>query len=151
MPPIKRAKEIQEFSREHHHGLLLGWKIKTGLSKNVSPKRIIAYINWFWQTHLEHHFREEERLLFPILGNEHPLIVEVLNQHAEIENRIKNIQASAEFLMDLKTLLDKHIRFEEREVFMKIQEEATQEELQKVEELHQEIDFVENTEDEFWK
>ncbi len=150
MPPIKRAKEIQEFSREHHHGLLLGWKIKTGLSKNVAPERIISYIKWFWDNHLEQHFREEERLLFPILGNDHPLIKEVLSQHEEIENRIKNMQASAEFLMDFKTLLDNHIRFEEREVFMKIQEEATQEELQKIKELHKEINFVENTEDEFW-
>ena len=150
MPPIKRAKEIQEFSREHHHGLLLGWKIKTGLSKDVAPERIITYINWFWKTHLEQHFREEERLLFPILGNEHRLIKEALEQHEEIEKRIINMQASAEFLMDFKSLLDTHIRFEEREVFMEIQKEASLEELQKVEELHQDIDFVENTEDEFW-
>ena len=25
--PLKRVKELQELSREHHHGLLLCWKI----------------------------------------------------------------------------------------------------------------------------
>src|SRR5690606_10923423 len=28
--PIKRNKDLQPFSRDHHHSLLLCWKIRTG-------------------------------------------------------------------------------------------------------------------------
>ena len=31
----KRHKALQNLSREHHHGLLLSWKIRTGLNKNI--------------------------------------------------------------------------------------------------------------------
>ena len=80
--PLKRNKNIQILSREHHHGLLFCWKIKAGLNKAVDPKRIIAYINFFWDSHLRMHFKEEEDLLF--LKSEDSMCREALIQHEEI-------------------------------------------------------------------
>ena len=34
--PQKRHKALQPLSREHHHGLLLSWKIRTGFSKDIA-------------------------------------------------------------------------------------------------------------------
>ena len=82
--PIKRHKAIQPLSREHHQGLLLSWKIRTGLSKGVSTDRIKTYADWFYKTYLIPHFEEEEKhrhylpnklladgfpLLFPVRAN----------------------------------------------------------------------------------
>ena len=39
--PIKRHKALQPLSRDHHHGLLLSWKIRAGFSKNIEPNRIL--------------------------------------------------------------------------------------------------------------
>ncbi|WP_241739476.1 hypothetical protein [Aestuariibaculum marinum] len=33
MKPLKRHKALQPLSREHHYGLLLTWKIRTGFKK----------------------------------------------------------------------------------------------------------------------
>lgn len=46
--------------------------------------------------------------------------------------------------------LEAHIRFEERQLFKAIQEDASPEELQKIEEIHDEIKFEDNTTDQFW-
>lgn len=37
---IKRTKALQPLSRDHHHGLLLCWKIRQGIKLNVEPERI---------------------------------------------------------------------------------------------------------------
>ena len=63
--PQKRHKALQPLSREHHHGLLLSWKIRSGFSKNIEPKRIRTYADWFFKTHLIPHFEME--------GNSHLL------------------------------------------------------------------------------
>ena len=59
-PPIKRHNALQGVSREHHHGLLLCWKIRTGLSKNIPLERIKVYVDWFYTNYLVPHFELEE-------------------------------------------------------------------------------------------
>ena len=50
--PIKRNKSIQSISREHHHGLLLCWKIRQGMKKNIEPQRIKVYVDWFYNEYI---------------------------------------------------------------------------------------------------
>ena len=148
--PIKRKTELQGVSRDHHHALLLVWKINKGISNKIEPKRIINYIGWFRKEHLEPHFAVEEEFMFPVLGNEHPKVQQALHEHIQLLSQAKN----AENYKDLESfakLLKNHIRFEERDLFQLIQEKATQEELDLIEKKHQDEKFCERTEDEFWK
>jgi hypothetical protein len=62
--PIKRHQAIVSFSKDHHFGLLLVWKIRKGLNKTVDPVRISNYVTFFLKEDLEKHFKEEEQLLF---------------------------------------------------------------------------------------
>lgn len=45
--PIKRHQAIVSFSKDHHFGLLLIWKIRQGLNKAVNPERISNYVTFF--------------------------------------------------------------------------------------------------------
>lgn len=147
--PIKRIEHLKALSRDHHHGLLLCWKIKTGLKKNVDPDRIKKYINWFWESHLKNHFEIEEKYVFPILGNEHDLVKTALLEHGELEHLFtstENVQFNLEQIIDK---LKSHIRFEERTLFNEIQKVATPEDLEKVYEASTD-QFEEDWEDEFW-
>ncbi|MBL0127934.1 MAG: hypothetical protein IPP83_10860 [Flavobacteriales bacterium] len=63
---------------DHHHGLLLCWKLRTGLQKNVDPARMMAYCQRFHAEHLVPHFGLEEEAIFPILGNDHELVKRAL-------------------------------------------------------------------------
>ena len=72
--PLKRHKALQPLSREHHHGLLLSWKIRNGFNKNIDPKRMKIYADWFFETHLTPHFEMEENYIFSILESDNELI-----------------------------------------------------------------------------
>ena len=54
--PIKRNKALQVVSREHHHGLLLCWKIRTGFSKGISEQLIKKYADGLYTTDMIPHF-----------------------------------------------------------------------------------------------
>lgn len=148
--PIKRHRAIKPVSREHHHGLLVGWKIRMGLRKEISPDRIKKYLNWYYTYHQIPHFRLEEEYLFPILGSGHEHVRTALDQHRQIHHFFGSETASTEELAAFEELLSKHIRFEERILFNSIQESSHPDSLQLLEDHLHDHGFEENTEDEFW-
>ena len=82
--PILRSEFLKPLSREHHHGLLLCWKIRTGLRKGVSARRIKAFADWFFEGHLKKHFEVEEDKVFPLLGLNHPMVEKALKDHRRL-------------------------------------------------------------------
>lgn len=80
--PLKRHKSIVPLSKDHHQALLLCWKIRMGVKKNIAPQRIKSYCHWFWINHIQPHFNIEEKYVFPVLGNEHDLIKKHLQNTA---------------------------------------------------------------------
>ena len=150
--PLMRHKAIIPLSREHHHTLLLCWKIRKGFSKGVAPERMKRYTDWFFESHILPHFKIEEAYLFPILGSEDEMVKRALAEHRRLERLFQDDRDLVKSLNHIEDELEKHVRFEERELFTKIQEQATPEQLALVEEHHgPEGKFQENTEDEFWK
>lgn len=148
--PIKRNTHLQAISREHHHGLLLSWKIRTGLKKHIEPARIKVYADWFYKTHLLPHFEIEEKYIFPILGNDNELIKKVLAEHERLKSYFESETEILENLNLIEKELEDHIRFEERVLFNEIQAIASEEQLQKVKSIHDEDKFVDNQTDAFW-
>ncbi len=150
--PIKRHKALQPLSRDHHHGLLLNWKIRQGFKRGVDPKRIMAYALWFWNTHLMKHFELEEKEIFPVLGNDNPLVKRALSEHRRISRLFTSDISDKERILSLiEEELDNHIRFEERQLFNILQEVATTEQLQVMEQIHSDTPAKYEWEDEFWK
>lgn len=149
--PIKRHPALQPWSRDHHHGLLLSWKIKKGFSLGIAPERIKKYTDWFWESQLIPHFDTEERYLFPILGNDNHLVQQAIDEHRQLKALFEKKDALSETLSTIESLLNDHIRFEERVLFQAIQEVANQEEIKLLESIHQETEDCETWEDAFWK
>jgi|TARA_R110000850_G_scaffold30630_2_gene84200 iron-sulfur cluster repair protein YtfE (RIC family) len=149
--PIKRHPALQPWSRDHHQGLLLSWKIKKGFSLGIAPERIKKYTNWFWENHLIPHFETEEHYLFPILGNDNRLVQQAIDEHRQLKAFFEKEDAVSETLSKIERLLNDHIRFEERVLFQAIQEIANPEEIKLLETVHGEPEACETWEDEFWK
>jgi len=124
--PIKRSKELMPLSREHHDGLLLVWKIKTGLSKAIEAKRIAGYVVFFYVSTLEAHFNLEEEFVFSLLPEDNVLRVKAESQHNEIKEMVSTLKLAynKENLLQFADLLERHIRFEERELFNFIEQNA---------------------------
>ncbi|WP_425075916.1 hemerythrin domain-containing protein [Psychroserpens sp. S379A] len=149
--PQKRHKALQPLSREHHHGLLLSWKIRTGFSKAVNPERIRVYANWFFENHLIPHFEMEEAHIFPILNPDHEFIKRALADHKRLKRLFAKTEDAAKILSIIEEELEQHIRFEERVLFPEIQKVATDVQMLQIEKIHQPEVFKDKLDDEFWR
>ena len=149
--PQKRHKALQPLSRDHHHGLLLSWKIRAGLSKNIDTERIWLYADWFFQTHLIPHFDLEEAHIFTLLDEKNQLYKKALADHRRLKRLFSETEKNANTLSKIEEELERHIRFEERVLFPEIQKKATEKQLVSIEKIHQEADFIDKLDDEFWK
>ena len=153
--PIKRSKYIIQLSKDHHFTLLFCWKIRTGVKLQIEISRIKNYVSYFWQTHMQPHFNEEEILLFAPAKD--AAVQRALNEHAEIRQQIntiitsENIQAAQ--LEQLANIVETHVRYEERELFPHLEKVLSEAQLHQIgnalQQTHATVckdDFT----DEFW-
>lgn len=144
-----RHEALQPFSRDHHHVLLLCWKIREGLKNKVDILRIKQYADWFWENHLKLHFEEEEKYIFPILPHTNELILQAIEEHIIIKKLFEQTDDPLSAVIHIENKMIDHVRFEERILFNKIQEVASKEQLSKITELHKD-NFYDSWEDDFW-
>lgn len=148
--PLKRTKELQYLSHDHHHGLLLCWKIRMGFKKGIADQRIKKYAHWFFENYLKTHFSIEEETVFSVLGDDDPDVQQALAEHHMLSELFKKEDVSREHLEQLEKSLKAHIRFEERILFQRVQEVANTEQLGKIQQADTAQKFEENAEDPFW-
>ncbi|TYC10664.1 hemerythrin domain-containing protein [Bizionia gelidisalsuginis] len=149
--PLKRHDALKPLSREHHYGLLLSWKIRTGFSKNISAERIKIYADWFYKTQLIPHFELEEAEIFTILNPDHEGIKKVLEDHKRLHYLFTEEPDIETALIAIERELEQHIRFEERVLFPEIQKVATETQMIRIEKIHQPEAFQDKLDDEFWR
>ena len=148
--PLKRHQSLQPVSHEHHHGLLLSWKIREGFKRQIAVERIKKYTDWFWENHLQAHFDFEEKFMFPILDKESKLVKRALREHRRLKRLFTATDKVEQNLSLIEEELIGHIRFEERILFQEIQKLATEQQLKIIEQAHSKI-MVEEWGDKFWK
>ncbi len=153
--PQKRHEAIVSFSKDHHFGLLLVWKIRQGLNKDIIPERISNYVIFFFDEDLEKHFLEEEQLLFSKLPPDDPLREQAEKDHLTIRKLVADIEKKKDDAILLNKLadeLERHIRFEERSLFNHLQESILPDDLvtiaHRIANSSKTID--EKWEDDFW-
>ena len=148
---MKRHEALVQLSRDHHFGLLLCWKLKEGLKREISVERMSKYIGLFYLKNLKPHFAEEEETIFKVLGEEHPLIQEAISQHRIFKKMIEDGLETPAQIEEFRALLELHIRTEERQIFPEIEKQATDEQLAAILKLdHPELKEPEY-DDVFWK
>lgn len=152
--PIKRNENLVPISREHHATLLFCWKLRQGVKKEISVDRMARYIQWFYDDHMLAHFRTEEQYLFT--DHSDPKILKGLKDHQDILSQVNHILSSGrgdyENILHLADTVDKHTRYEERELFPYLEKKFNQNELTKIGlDLHREEHTAkEEYDDEFW-
>lgn len=149
--PIVRHKALQPLSRDHHHGLLLCWKIRQGFRRNIEISRMKRYASWFWRNHLLPHFEAEEKYIFVLLDNENELVKKALVDHRRLKRLFEEEFDDLKSLSLIEEELESHIRFEEKILFDAIQKTATAAQLAGLEENLYKPANCEAWKDEFWK
>lgn len=153
--PIKRSPHILKLSRDHHFSLLFSWKIRKGLKQGTDPGRIREYVKYFWETDMCAHFREEEEILFAPLND--AFVQRAIDDHRKIREMIGQLQSAipaeaiAAQLGDLADAVDRHVRYEERELFPHLERELTEAQLEAIgAAMHAVAAPREEYADEFW-
>lgn len=122
---MKRAAELVKLSHDHHHGLVLARRIKESL-----PMTQTALVSLRRQVHAERedvlikHFDLEEKFLGPPLqrAGRSQLVDRLLGDHTLLRTLAGRGQdMTANDIQTFGSLLEEHIRFEERELFEEAQ------------------------------
>lgn len=153
--PLKRNANLVWLSRDHHDGLLIGWKVHRGFALGRPLAVMSEFITQQFAHHLEPHFIEEEQWLFAKLDVHDDLRKEAEAQHSSLRQIVAGLSSNTSEALVNKFIdaLDAHIRFEERELFPHIEQQLGEEALASIgEELskthqHKKPDGWSNT---FW-
>lgn len=131
-----RDKSLIPLSRQHQHALALCVRIDR--ASPVADSDLAAWqaeITQLCQSEIRIHFDAEEQVLFPEARRFKelvPLVKELAADHLELRAMFARAEAhnlSAPDLSDVAQRLALHIRKEERQLFERLQELLTQEEL----------------------
>ncbi len=123
---MKRSAELKPLSHDHHQALFVAMQLKRA-SPEDGPFAFQAFADFVEETG-DRHFRIEEEILLPAwlarrrrrLPSPRALAARVAAEHLEIRARARRLAATGpapDELRELGDLLERHVRFEERELF----------------------------------
>ena len=130
--PAKRHPSLIPLSHDHHHGLVLAFRLREGLPRNRqpadNPQGQAEDTIRFFRDNLIAHFRAEEEVLFPALRAyvpyAAPMLATLTTEHGEMRAQVECLTQASPDAATLQTrlkafgdLLERHIRREERELF----------------------------------
>jgi len=125
---MKRHAALAKFSREHHFALVIARRAKQAIGD--APEIALAF-----SQDIETHFVKEEAHLLPALEMEGQaaLVARTLADHDALRELARRLAAGdPEALRKFGELLEKHVRFEERELFPLAESALTQEVLDRI-------------------
>jgi hemerythrin-like domain-containing protein len=121
---MKRKKEFVTLSWEHHDGLVFAFRLQQGVKKEADPKIVRQYILETWDSALDHHFWQEEHILTTPLNESNAgqkKLQRMLDEHSYFRGVIEEFRkeeiADPQKIHEFADHLNKHIRFEELDLF----------------------------------
>jgi hemerythrin-like domain-containing protein len=136
---LKRHSSLHPLSQHHHFALIQALRMRRAAEapaeeRNAAVERQADKFVAFWHKTGMVHFREEEEVLLPAYARHSRLdqdagIMRLLADHAEIraavqeleQRRTEKLPIEAEAMARLAKLLHDHVRFEENDVFPRIE------------------------------
>jgi hypothetical protein len=128
---MKRHPALEPFSRDHNDGLILARRLSLAADEGQETRAGAADLFMeAWKVELKDHFDEEERLLSDLASPEDR--ERLLAEHRVIEDHFDALTAgdlSRFRLAEIGKALHDHIRWEERGLFVAIENSASEEQL----------------------
>ena len=133
--PLARHEAFAPFSRDHYTGLVQARHlIKAGRADGVARRKAVAdYVDAF-DHHIAEHFRDEERLLGGILSDVdrdtlHAQHQRLTRDAEQLRQLRKSIDPDPQTLAEIGQRLEEHIRWEERELFNRVQQQLDEKQI----------------------
>ncbi len=144
--PQHRHEALIPFSRDHYTGLKQAQQLRKAADANdVTRRKAVAEFIDAWDQEIAEHFRDEERLLLHLMQEEDR--ARMLREHerlTQFARQLLHLRSNANpnpvLLKQIGEMLEKHIRWEERELFNCLQDQLDKEQLDA---LHQHTGVIE--------
>jgi hypothetical protein len=122
---VKRAEELHGLSHDHHQALYRALELKRA---ERAGEATVPFLE-FWRGHASAHFRLEEEVLLPGWAQlsssfDAAMATRVLAEHLAMRADVLRLEAGTLDLDSQRALgeaLERHVRFEERELFPAIE------------------------------
>jgi len=133
--PIERHEALAPLSRDHYVGLVQAQHLKKAADEDaVARRKAIAEFVDAWDTEIATHFADEERLLPALLDDADRM--RLIAEHHELKQLVEQARTlrrqtdpGVEQVRRIGVMLDEHIRWEERELFVRLQDQLSEEQL----------------------
>lgn len=144
--PIERHEALAPFSRDHYIGLVQAQRLKKAADAgDVARRKAVAEFMDAWDAQIDAHFADEERLLANLaekgdgqrLLAEHRQLRELVAQARELRHQA---DPAADMVRQIGEKLEQHIRWEERELFVRLQDQLSQSQLATLEHQTRQIE-----------
>lgn len=126
---MKRHPSLEPFSRDHNVGLVLARQMSLAVHEPEAARRKVSKtLIQCWDEEMEDHFRMEEELLIPVIPDGDSS-ERLLREHREFGAYVESARRTPLGDGDLSgagSLLNDHIRWEERVLFPLIERTATE-------------------------
>jgi len=129
---MKRDEALRPLSREHLNALHAAKILREG----DDLEAVTAAFFDFWEGEGQRHFRVEEEVLLPNWALhaevDRPGVARILDEHLSIRREALRLEAgetTLEQARDLGRLLHDHVRFEERQLFPRVEADLEEAEL----------------------
>jgi hypothetical protein len=131
---MKRAPELTRLSRDHYHALEVARRLRRAEPETLADA--LTRLEEYLRTRGEHHFDLEEAVFTPALCAGDPrwseAVARMLREHEDIRARAAAV-ADLAAAHALGAALHDHVRFEERELFVIVEETLTPDALAQIE------------------
>jgi len=133
--PLSRHPALVPLSRDHYVGLVQAHRLmKAAAADDAQRRHALAEFADAWERELVEHFRDEERLLGALMSAEDR--ARLVGEHARLAELAQQARAArrevapdATALHALGETLEGHIRWEERELFPRLQRQLNETQL----------------------
>lgn len=147
--PIQRHPSLAPLSRDHYIGLVQAQHLikagDTAQSDAVARRKAAAEFIDAWDHEICEHFEDEEKLLLPLMTQADR--GQLLEEHLELRTDAKLLRAQrkevdpdAAVMARMGSCLEKHIRWEERELFERLQNSLSPDQLADLQIAAQEVE-----------
>ncbi len=141
---MKRHPGLVPLSHDHHHGLVHAARLTKAAEGQRPLGPTVDDFLAFYPGELLRHFGEEEETLGPFMadrfGAEDPQRIRLFAEHAVFHDLVRALREAREAMAgearlasaagEVGRMLERHIRFEERELFPRLEDACSEEELQ---------------------
>ena len=145
-PPLKRHPSLRLFSRDHYVGLVQAQHlIKAAKQDAVTRRKVVAESVDAWDREIAGHFNDEERLLIDLMQEDDRQRLlqdhrELMNLARQLRDQRQQVDPDPSILTKAGEMLEEHIRWEERELFSRLQTQLQDEQLIQLQRQTEEIE-----------